>query len=128
MGGKIGRPDSTAMCLPERIIRMKVSSVHAPVPVTESGVRLMGKETPQGPTQVVRSCVHIAHFPGATSALSIGGNGAPAGCPDKRRVVSSTGPMAVKILGEWQSLQPPIVTRYLPRTTGSSFAAGVLAG
>src|SRR5688572_29042622 len=40
IGGKMGRPPSCPRCFPLRIAPMKFSSVHAPSPVIESGVRL----------------------------------------------------------------------------------------
>src|SRR5947207_14141029 len=54
IGGIIERPASAPMCLPERIILMKVSGVHAPIPVAESGVRFRGKDVPHGPNHVVK--------------------------------------------------------------------------
>src|SRR5689334_2323180 len=39
------------------------------------------------------------------------------------RVISGSGPLGPSLKGVWQSLQPPIVTRYLPRATLSGFRA-----
>src|SRR5581483_12165454 len=39
-------------------------------------------------------------------------------------VVSGSGPFGPIFFVVWQSLQPPIVTRYLPRSTGVDCAAG----
>src|SRR4030095_15798869 len=42
------------------------------------------------------------------------------GCPDSMRVISGSGPFGPPLKGVWQSLQPPIVTRYLPRSALSA--------
>ena len=39
------------------------------------------------------------------------------GCPDSIRAMSGSGPFGPIFSGVWQSLQPPMVTRYLPRST-----------
>src|SRR3954469_13221536 len=39
------------------------------------------------------------------------------GCPDSIRDMSGSGPLGPILSGVWQSLQPPTVTRYLPRST-----------
>ncbi len=52
--------------------------------------------------------------------VSIGGSCKSEDCPDNSRVVSGIGPIAVMILGEWQSLHPPIFTRYFPLAICSS--------
>src|SRR5262249_40908477 len=45
-------------------------------------------------------------------------NLSPAGFPESFLVRSGSGPLGPKVLGGWQSLQPPTVTRYSPRCTG----------
>src|SRR5262249_2124187 len=49
-----------------------------------------------------------------------------AGWPERKRVMSGSGPFSPIFQGVWQSLQPPPVTRYFPRGTGgfAAFAAG----
>jgi hypothetical protein len=43
--------------------------------------------------------------------------GKESGCPDRMREKSGSGPLGPIFSGVWQSLQPPTVTRYLPRST-----------
>src|SRR6516162_3644983 len=60
----------------------------------------------------------------AAPAQSHGPRGATAGsapicsgCPERNRDMSGSGPLGPILSGVWQSLQPIIVTRYLPRST-----------
>src|SRR5215470_17884067 len=60
----------------------------------------------------------------AAPAQSHGPRGAAAGSapicsgwPDRNRDMSGSGPLGPILSGVWQSLQPPTVTRYLPRAT-----------
>src|SRR5438552_333622 len=113
MGGRIGRPVSTPICLPVRIVLINISAVHEPSPVVESGVRLAGYEIPHGPTHEVRSGPARYQLPGLISfALNLGSL-LSAGCPLSGRLLStSILPSLVNVFGEWQSLQPPRETRY----------------
>src|SRR4030067_436621 len=118
MGGRMARP--APRCLPVRMALIKAASVQEPVPVALSGVRFMAKLTPQGPYQAVKCwLVTATHLAGSAPMISLGSGGSlsAAGCPDSNLDESGIGPIAVMALGEWQSLQPPNVTRYSPRLT-----------
>src|SRR5689334_10795677 len=68
---------------------------------------------PHGPVHAVIPAVAANHGPDG----KFGGSGSleSPGCPDRKRVRSSSGPCPVIFLGVWQSLQPPRRTRYSPR-------------
>jgi hypothetical protein len=91
-----------------------------PRPVSGSGVRFAVKLTPHGPEKAV--------FVGAAT-MSQGPAGVTAGSvierlsgwPDSMRLMSGSAPFGVGFHGVWQSLQPDVVTRYLPRATVSPF-------
>ena len=94
---------------------MNMSSVQMPRPVFWSGVRLAVKLTPHGP-RVRRVGWRRRDHPLRRRSTS------PArlitscsGCPDSIRVMSGSGPFGPIFSGVWQSLQPPMVTRYWPR-------------
>src|SRR6185369_8199766 len=82
---------------------------------------------PQGPAHAVRSPVVMApHCVGPSTPGGTAGVDAAAGWPDSSLAMSSFGPWGPNTLGVWQSWQPPMATRYLPRST-AEFLAG-LAG
>src|SRR2546423_1377332 len=113
IGGRMSRPSPWG--LPVRSAFMKISGVQLPRPVALSGVRFGAKLTPHPPTQAVRLLfVSAPHLLAARSPAGTGFSFSFAGCPDKSRFGSGS---AVGVFGEWQSLQPPKVTRYLPRST-----------
>jgi hypothetical protein len=117
IGGRMSR--DIPMNLPVRSVLMNISSGQPPMPVCISGVRLYAKLTPHGPAHAVRSMfVSAPHFPGPSVPAGISGSGEPAVYPARSRVVSGTGPWGVMTFGVWQSLQPPTMTRYFPRSTG----------
>src|SRR5258706_12260566 len=116
MGGIIGLPASAPINLPVRRIFIKSSSVHAPLPVARSGVKLAAKEIPHGPTHAVKSLLPKYHLPGVISVVSTVGNFVSAGLPESTRVSSTMGPCGVIIFGEWQSLQLAMTVRYFPRS------------
>src|SRR6266568_830592 len=101
MGGRIGRP--LPMCLPVRRASMKVCCDQLPSPVSESGVRLAVKLTPQGPLNEVK-VMSMAPIQG-------GGTGAgpgifiDAGCPESIFDISGSGPCSPIFHGVWQSPQ-----------------------
>src|SRR5215467_6138889 len=114
MGGRMGRP--RPMWRPVRIASMKFRSVHWPVPVSLSGVRLAVKLVPQGPDQaVIVAPTEAIHGPGGS--LGAGGIAISAGWPESMRVMSGSGPFGPSLSGVWQSWQPLVVTRYSPRLT-----------
>jgi hypothetical protein len=80
---------------------------------------------PHGPANAVS--VDAPVKPQGLAGSSFGGGGITidAGCPESMRVMSGFGPSEVMMRGVWQSLQPVVVTKYLPRST--MFAA-VAAG
>src|SRR4051812_8452219 len=94
---------------------MNMSSVQMPVPVFWSGVRLAAKDTPQGPANAVplAAAVIIQRSEAATGA-EVTANAL--GWPESIRAMSGSGPLGPILSGVWQSLQPPTVTRYLPRS------------
>src|SRR4030095_4075069 len=95
---------------------MHCFSVQSPRPVSLSGVRLAVKLTPHGPAHAVMvPAATIAHGPGGTAGA--GGIFRSDGCPLSRREKSISGPLGPTFHGVWQSLQPPIPTRYSPRST-----------
>src|SRR6266850_4944908 len=113
IGGRMALP--LPRCLPVRSAATNISGVQLPRPVALSGVRLGAKLAPHPPTQAVRWLFVIApHLSGAMSPAGTGVNFSLAGCPDRSRFVSRSAPT----FGVWQSLQPMIVTKYLPRSTG----------
>src|SRR3989454_10037555 len=100
--------------LPERKIATKLASLYlrATKPVVGSGVKFDALVVPHGPVHAVRSrAVWI-------SPAVVEGTDVVAGRPLSGRV-SSTWP-AASFLGEWQSWQPVILTRYLPRSTADA--------
>src|SRR4249919_866096 len=105
MGGRIGLPPAWPKCFPVLMVLINTSSVQAPIPVVESGVRLAGNEIPKGPIKQVRSGQRKIQLPGTSTFLSIGIVGIPPGCPERVLLESGTGPIAVNVLGVWQSPQ-----------------------
>src|SRR5215813_13591037 len=93
------------------------------MPVSLSGVKLVAKATPQGPAQAVPiSFVVASTFRLASSGVHTGG-GAVSGWPESKRFASGSGtPPGPAIFGVWQSLHPPRVTKYLPRSTEAWFS------
>ena len=80
------------------------------------------KLTPQGPAQAVK-------VPATLPAQGPDGGGAagiarPSGWPESIRERSCSGPFGPIFHGVWQSLHPPIVTRYSPRFTTALPADG----
>src|SRR5215475_15317795 len=70
---------------------------------------------PHGPEKAVSVAAPAqSHGPRGATAGS-----APicSGCPERNRDMSGSGPLGPILSGVWQSLQPIIVTRYLPRST-----------
>src|SRR5690349_4899788 len=99
------------------MVSMKVFAVHLPRPVSRSGVRLAVKLTPQPPAYAVLVApTEVTHGPLAAGA---GGISKPSGWPDSARDMSGFGPCSVMCHGVWQSWQPAVLTRYLPRDTAS---------
>ena len=92
---------------------MKISSVQMPMPVFRSGVRLAAKLTPHGPENAVfvTAPAH-PHLSASARGVSIT---TCCGWPESARLMSGSGPFGPIFQGVWQSLQPPIVTRYSPR-------------
>src|SRR5690242_13090920 len=78
---------------------------------------------PHGPANAVKGAA-IDEFHGP-EGFGGGGIFTASGWPDSIRVMSFSGPFGPIFHGVWQSLQPRMVTRYLPRSTGE-FAAGAL--
>src|SRR5512135_2361753 len=93
IGGRMGRPPGV---FPVRRVLMNVFSVHAPIPVSLSGVRFDAKLIPQGPAQPVMSLVHKPpqEF-GPMTPSGIAGTFSEEGNPERCRVVSSAGPFPV---------------------------------
>src|SRR5258706_3560618 len=118
MGGRISRP--FPKCFPVRRALMNIASVQLPSPVSLSGVRFMVKEVPHGPLHAVRwAFVTAPHRSGViptTLSADTVGMGESAGWPHNGLDVSMIGPFGVKTLGEWQSLQRQMDTRYFPRS------------
>src|SRR6185503_20656366 len=123
MGGRRGR--ATPQCRPLRMVLRKISSVQMPVPVLRSGVRLAAKLTPHGPENAVFvGAPDQAHLSDSIRAgLSMGNC---CGWPERERLMSGSGPFGPIIQGVWQSLQPPIVTRYSPRLICACLSKTVL--
>ena len=63
----------------------------------------------------------IIHLSDTGAVPAVIGN--ESGCPESIRDMSGSGPLAPIFKGVWQSLQPPTVTRYLPRSTRAWVAA-----
>lgn len=99
---------------------MNTSCVHAPIPVSESGVRFAAQLTPHGPENavIVMSPAHIhgiSTLAGASIFITDG-------CPESILFMSGPGPCGPITHGVWQSLQPPTVTRYFPRSAEAGVA------
>src|SRR5687768_3565843 len=110
------------------MVLMNISSVQIPVPVNCSGVRLRAYEMPQGPAKAV----FVAAPDHSQGPSDFGGGGITtfSGWPLSARVMSGSGPFGPTLNGVWQSLQPPMVTRYSPRATrdclvGTDIVSGV---
>ena len=56
----MSRPLGCPWCSPLRGILMNDSSLHSPIPVSLSGVRLIAKLTPQGPAHAVSISLVVA--------------------------------------------------------------------
>ncbi len=113
MGGRISRP--LPICLPVRRALINTSCDHAPMPVSESGVRFAEKLTPHGPEKAVM----LISPAQAHGGISITGRSIfiAAGWPESMSDISGSGPCGPIFHGVWQSLQPMAVTRYLPCAT-----------
>src|SRR5512145_2247562 len=97
---------------------MNIASVQLPSPVSLSGVRFAVKLTPHGPANAVLvAAPDHSHGPRGAGGVGITRS---AGCPLSIRVMSGSGPFGPSLIGVWQSLQRPNVTRYLPRATRSA--------
>src|SRR4051812_26880430 len=98
---------------------MNISGVQLPSPVVLSGVRFMAKLTPHGPAQAPRWLLaSVPHLSGANSPFGTVGSLSADGLPDSSLDMSGSGPLGPNFFGVWQSLQPPTVVKYLPRSTG----------
>src|SRR5688572_25482684 len=74
---------------------------------------------PQGPAQAV--LVAVAAIIQGPTGLGGGGSFISSGCPESIRDMSGSGtPLAPIFHGVWQSLQPPMVTRYWPRAMSAA--------
>src|SRR5688572_13831189 len=96
-----------------------MSNVQMPVPVIRSGERFAAKLTPHGPENAVlvgaMATPQVSDFSCAGDVIGI-----CCGWPESGRLMSGPGlPSGWMIHGVWQSWQPPMVTRYLPRWTCS---------
>src|SRR5262245_65936086 len=120
IGGRIARP--RPMWRPVRIVSLKLRNVHRPRPVSESGVRFAVKLTPHGPDHAVVVAVVVTSH-GASGTRAAVFTTTLSGWPDSMRLKSGSGPFSPIFSGVWQSLQPAIVTRYLPRATLSDVEA-----
>src|SRR5215467_10717953 len=114
------------MWRPVRTALTNISSVQMPSPVLSSGVRFAAKLTPQGPENAVPlAAIVISHAAdGAAAPPAIGND---SGWPDSIRPMSGAGPFGPIFNGVWQSLQPPMVTRYPPRATRAPVAPASLS-
>src|SRR5687768_4292754 len=108
------------MCLPVRMVSVKLRCVHLPRPVSASGVRLAVKLTPHGPAHAV--LVAAAETSHGACGFGAGGICMSCGWPESMRLMSGSGPFGPTIHGVWQSLHPEVVTRYLPRSSLSPAA------
>jgi hypothetical protein len=63
----------------------------------------------------------ISQGPGGN--FGAGGMTSDSGCPDSMRLMSGSGPFGPILNGVWQSWQPEVFTRYLPRAARSGVAA-----
>src|SRR4030095_122233 len=114
------------MWRPVRTALANISSVQMPSPVLSSGVRFAAKLTPHGPENAVPlAAIVISHAADGAAVPPVIGN--DSGCPDSIRAMSGSGPFGPILSGVWQSLQPPIVTRYLPRSTWARAALASLS-
>src|SRR5581483_10202036 len=106
---------------------MNICSVHPPMPVIRSGVMFAAYDTPHGPAHAVS--VGLPETAQGLLGATVGGAGIfiCSGCPASSSVVSSSGPCGPIFLVVWQSWQPLMVTRYLPRSTCDEAAAGAEA-
>ena len=88
---------------------MNVSSLHSPIPVPLSGVKLLAKLTPHGPAQAVNEpLVAATTLLRSISSDDHDGTGAVSGCPESSFDVSSTGAqLGPGTFSVWQSLHPP---------------------
>src|SRR5688572_12813348 len=81
---------------------------------------------PHGPDHAVLvAAAATIHGP---AGFGGGGSASPAGCPESMRVKSGSGPLGPSTHGVWQSLQPEVVTRYLPRASLSAAGSWASAG
>lgn len=118
MGGRMALP--VPLSLPVRMVLVNWSCVQAPIPVAESGVRFAAKLTPHGPLQAVMVMLPAAIQGGMRRAGA--GIGIVAGWPERSFVISGPGPCPVMVHGVWQSLQPMVLTRYLPCSAVAALA------
>src|SRR4051795_7891390 len=80
---------------------------------------------PQGPAKAVLvAAVAISQIP-----LAFGASSGPtcSGCPERKRSMSGSGPFGPILNGVWQSEQPIMFTRYLPRSARPAPASWVAA-
>lgn len=98
IGGRIASPFGLT---PVRIVFLKSASVHDPMPVSLSGVRLRARVTPHGPRQAVSSMLVD------TPPTTCGASGAFSGCPmnDFEKSIEPSW-----FFGVWQSWHPPSMT------------------
>src|SRR5438105_2059333 len=79
----------------------------------------MAKLTPQGPAHAPRWLLAtVPHLSGPMTPFGTVGSLSLDGLPDSSLVISGSGPFGPNFFGVWQSLQPPTVVKYLPRSTG----------
>jgi len=108
IGGSNGRP--RPWWRPARIVSMKVSSVHAPRPVSTSGVRFAENDVPHGPLHAVSVPVVVA-IHGPSGSVGAGGTSIGSGWPASHLDRSSRGPFGPIVFDVWQSAHTPTVTR-----------------
>src|SRR4029450_13873796 len=80
---------------------------------------------PHGPAHAVKGPI-----PANSQGPLIGGGGGSvilAGCPDSMSDMSGSSPSGPILWGVWQSWQPAISTRYLPRATTAALAPACFA-
>ena len=115
------------MWRPVRMVLMKSFNVHWPSPVSASGVRLAVKLTPHGPACAVLVADDVISH-GPAGSVGAGGITSASGWPDSMRLMSGSGPFGPSLNGVWQSWQPLVLTRYLPRATGVDASAALARG
>src|SRR6478735_11243348 len=80
---------------------------------------------PHGPANAVFvAAVAISQIPFALGACS---GPTCSGCPERKRSMSGSGPFGPILNGVWQSEQPIMFTRYLPRSARAAPASRLAA-